>query len=368
MGGTTPQAGMNDLCGLGPHRHQRVVSQLSGVSVGGAVFGLAPHLTNSGIHINSHRIPVWSSAHGPDPPECFTQGLVHLADMTPGERTKKRAQCGRGHHPKRQHPVGGTGPQPVGMIDMGTAHQHGRHQRQHLATRTGPSDTISQPYSLVQQPFQPQPGHQRARYQQPRIGNQRLVIEHHPQPVNIVRYAVHNKCLLCLGDSGFRLQLFSQVREALHRINPHQPPNPSVDSGLVGVMFLYGGLSFPLYGLVISHMNDWIPTSKLLSAAGAPVFAVGVGAVAGPVLAGGWMSVAGPVGMWWFLVSIHGLFALYILYRLAERPNIPVALQKAFAPLPARGSAMVATLTPWRRTRYRPSHSKRNPKYPLTFG
>ena len=139
-------------------------------------------------------------------------------------------------------------------------------------------------------------------------------------------------------------------------------------SALVGVMFLYGGLSFPLYGLVISHMNDWIPTSKLLSAAGAPVFAVGVGAVAGPVLAGGWMSVAGPVGMWWFLVSIHGLFALYILYRLAERPNIPVALQKAFAPLPARGSAMVATLTPWRRTRYRPSHSKRNPKYPLTFG
>ena len=124
-------------------------------------------------------------------------------------------------------------------------------------------------------------------------------------------------------------------------------------SALVGVMFLYGGLSFPLYGLVISHMNDWIPTSKLLSAAGAPVFAVGVGAVAGPVLAGGWMSVAGPVGMWWFLVSVHGLFALYILYRLAERPNIPVALQKAFAPLPARGSAMVATRTPWRRTRYR---------------
>ncbi len=139
-------------------------------------------------------------------------------------------------------------------------------------------------------------------------------------------------------------------------------------SAIVGVMFLYGGLSFPLYGLVISHMNDWIPADKLLSAAGAPVFAVGVGAVAGPVLAGGWMSVAGPVGMWWFLVSVHGLFALYILHRLAERPSIPVALQKVFAPLPARGSAMVATLTPWRRTRSRPPDSKRNPKYPLTFG
>ena len=129
------------------------------------------------------------------------------------------------------------------------------------------------------------------------------------------------------------------------------------------VMFLYGGLSFPLYGLLISHMNDWVPAEKLLSAAGAPVFAVGVGAVAGPVLAGAWMSAAGPVGMWWFLVSVHGLFALFILYRFAERPSIPVSLQKVFAPLPARGSAMVTTLTPWRRARSR--DSKRKPRYPL---
>ncbi len=119
------------------------------------------------------------------------------------------------------------------------------------------------------------------------------------------------------------------------------------------VMFLYGGLSFPLYGLVVSHMNDWIPSQMLLSAAGALVFAVGVGAVAGPVVTGGWMSVVGPEGMWWFLASVHGLFAFYILYRLTERPSIPVALQKVFAPLPARGSAMVTTLTPWRRTRSR---------------
>ena len=47
------------------------------------------------------------------------------------------------------------------------------------------------------------------------------------------------------------------------------------------------------------------------------------------------MSAAGPVGMWWFPVTVHGIFALYILYRLAERPGIPVSLQKVFAPLPA---------------------------------
>lgn len=127
---------------------------------------------------------------------------------------------------------------------------------------------------------------------------------------------------------------------------------------IAAVMFAYGGLSFPLYGLAMSHMNDWISPRKLVSAAGALVFAVGVGAVAGPLVAGGWMALAGPVGLWWFLASVHGLYVCYILYRLTERPSIPVALQKVFAPLPARGSAMVTTLTPWRRTRSRRNGSQ----------
>ncbi len=122
---------------------------------------------------------------------------------------------------------------------------------------------------------------------------------------------------------------------------------------VAAVMFAYGGLSFPLYGLAMSHMNDCLPPRKLVSAAAALVFAVGVGAVAGPVMAGAWMTVAGPAGLWWFLAAVHGLFVFYILYRLTERPSTPVALQKMFAPIPARGSAMATALTPWRRSRHR---------------
>ena len=92
------------------------------------MLGAGGHLTDSGIHINGHRFSVRTPTRGPDPPERFTQGLVYLADMTPCERTKKRPQCGWGHHLKRQHPLGGTGPQPISMINMGPTHQHRRHQ------------------------------------------------------------------------------------------------------------------------------------------------------------------------------------------------------------------------------------------------
>ena len=68
------------------------------------MLGVGGHLTDSGIHINSDRTPVGTPTRGPDPFQCFPQGLVHLADMTPCERTKKRAQCGRGHHPKTAAP------------------------------------------------------------------------------------------------------------------------------------------------------------------------------------------------------------------------------------------------------------------------
>ena len=118
---------------------------------------------------------------------------------------------------------------------------------------------------------------------------------------------------------------------------------------LSAVMFLYGGVAFPLYGLAMSHLNDWITSGGVVSAAAALVFAVGAGAVVGPIAVGGTMAALGPVGLWVFLALAHGLFFLYILRRMAIRPCVGVDEQKGFAPLPVRGSAMVATLTHWRR-------------------
>ena len=80
----------------------------------------------------------------------------------PNER-RKVPQRGRGHHPMRQHPLGGSSPQPISVIDMSGAHQHRRQQRQHRTTRPCPIHPATQAQLLIHQLFQTQPVHQRPR-------------------------------------------------------------------------------------------------------------------------------------------------------------------------------------------------------------
>ncbi len=118
---------------------------------------------------------------------------------------------------------------------------------------------------------------------------------------------------------------------------------------LTGVMLLYGGLTFPVYALSMSHMNDLLKTTQLIPGATALVLFRGSGAIAGPVLTAGLMTAVGPNGMWIALAIFHSLFVVYIIRRFLIRPRIPLALQKVFQPIPVRSSALVATLIHRRR-------------------
>ena len=120
---------------------------------------------------------------------------------------------------------------------------------------------------------------------------------------------------------------------------------------LMGMMLIYGALTFPVYALSMSHMNDLLDRSQLISGATALVIFRGAGAIAGPVVAAGLMTLVGPDGMWNALVAFHGLFVLYLIRRFIIKPHIPLALQKVFAPIPIRSSALVANLIQRRRDR-----------------
>ena len=113
---------------------------------------------------------------------------------------------------------------------------------------------------------------------------------------------------------------------------------------LTGVMMVYGALTFPVYALSMSHMNDLLEPAQIVPGATALVIFRGSGSIAGPVLTAALMTLVGLNGMWIALATFHGLFAIYIIYRFVERPHIPLALQKVFAPIPIRSSALVAHL------------------------
>ena len=87
------------------------------------------------------------------------------------------------------------------MVDVRAARQHRRYQRQHFTTRPCPTRPVPQTQSLVHQCLQTETVYQSRSYQQTTVGHQRLVVENHPNPVNVLRYSTHRKCLLVVGRS-----------------------------------------------------------------------------------------------------------------------------------------------------------------------
>ena len=89
---------------------------------------------------------------------------------------------------------------------------------------------------------------------------------------------------------------------------------------LVAMCFLIGGLSNPLYPLIIASMNDYLPVEDMAAGSGALIFLNGLGAVTGPVFAGYMMTVFGPPMFWIFIAALMLALGLYAVWRSSRRP------------------------------------------------
>ena len=145
--------------------------------------------------------------------------------MPERERPQKRPRSRRRHHPKRQHRTRRPSTQTVGVVDAAAAHQHRRHQSQHLATRPRARLAPVKAHRVIDQRLQTQSRHHRARQQQPRIGHQRPIVEHRLYRVDPTCYAAHRKCLLSWPESLSLSTAFSHVRRPFwwtrHTQKPH---------------------------------------------------------------------------------------------------------------------------------------------------
>ncbi|MEX2653605.1 MAG: MFS transporter [Acidimicrobiia bacterium] len=101
--------------------------------------------------------------------------------------------------------------------------------------------------------------------------------------------------------------------------------------------FLFGGFSYPIYSLGVSHANDALPPDRLVAASAVLMFSNGLGAVLGPASASFTMSALGVDGFWVFLIALHGTFTAFIAYRLVVRRNMTVTKEK-FLSVPTRST------------------------------
>ena len=91
---------------------------------------------------------------------------------------------------------------------------------------------------------------------------------------------------------------------------------------LLVVGALSGGLSQPLYALIIAYINDYLDVDAMPAASGGLVFVNGMGAIAGPPVMGVLMGLIGPEGFWFFLAAVLAGIAVYGLYRVTQRSTV----------------------------------------------
>ncbi|MFC4727773.1 MFS transporter [Coralloluteibacterium thermophilus] len=81
------------------------------------------------------------------------------------------------------------------------------------------------------------------------------------------------------------------------------------------IAFLYGGMAFAVYPIVVAHLLDHLSPEEVLAASSSVLLLNGLGSAIGPLIAGALMGALGPGVLFaWFAATQGGLGA-YALYR-----------------------------------------------------
>lgn len=111
----------------------------------------------------------------------------------------------------------------------------------------------------------------------------------------------------------------------------------------IGVM--YGGLSFTIYSLAVSHANDHAHPGEIVSLSARLLLVYAVGAFAGPVLCGWLMGFTSPGALFGFIALVFLLLSAFGIWRQTQRPAVLPEDRTAFVPL-SRAGALSGELDP----------------------
>ena len=88
---------------------------------------------------------------------------------------------------------------------------------------------------------------------------------------------------------------------------------------LLGVAAVLGGITYPMYSLLIAYTNDFLSKEQMAAASAGLIFLNGVGAIFGPLVVGWLMGVVGTRGFFLFMAVLYGAQVAYTLWRMSRR-------------------------------------------------
>lgn len=108
---------------------------------------------------------------------------------------------------------------------------------------------------------------------------------------------------------------------------------------LLVVAVLMGGISNPLYSLLVAYTNDFLDNADMAAASAGLIFINGLGAITGPLITGWIMETIGPNGYFLFMGILFAALALYAGWRMTRRRGAAPHVG-GFAPLSPTASAL----------------------------
>lgn len=112
---------------------------------------------------------------------------------------------------------------------------------------------------------------------------------------------------------------------------------------LVVIGAIGGGVSNPLYSLLLAYVNDYLDKTDMAAASAGLLFINGLGAISGPIITGWMMEQVGPSGFFLFMSILFGILAGYAAWRMTRRRSTPEATS-GYTPLsPAASVVAVET-------------------------
>ncbi|MFP8967828.1 MFS transporter [Pokkaliibacter sp. CJK22405] len=111
------------------------------------------------------------------------------------------------------------------------------------------------------------------------------------------------------------------------------------------LIFLFGGLSFALYPIALSHACDELNPDQVISANQGLMLAYSLGAVIGPLIAPLVMKLLGSQGLFVYFGVTSALLAVYLSYRKRVRAPVPLEEHQNYTPVPPN-TTVTAELDP----------------------
>ncbi|MEQ8357743.1 MAG: MFS transporter [Kiloniellaceae bacterium] len=100
---------------------------------------------------------------------------------------------------------------------------------------------------------------------------------------------------------------------------------------LLALVFCFGLFAFPVYGLCVAHMNDYVASDGYVEAASGLLLVFALGAVAGPVVTSTLIRFFGPDALFATTAGSQLFLAAFALHRMRKRAPAPKEEHVAFS-------------------------------------